>query len=224
MASWMAHLRVADKLLDDIGNLSQKHFIMGNIAPDSGEPINGNWNKFTPSTDISHWKLEGIPRAKRAEKFKEEYLGTVCQDDAFAFYLGYYTHLVTDYIWSRDIYLPQKEQYADEFEQNPDFIWQIKRDMYDLDHLFYKERPDFRAFYIFSSVSAFPNTYLDYFSETAFEKKNAYITGFYKNFDGDLDREYPYFTKMDMDTFVKMSVNEIRPKILSVINAIDQER
>jgi hypothetical protein len=52
MASWMAHLRVADKLLDDIGDLSQTHFIVGNIAPDSGEPVNGDWNVFTPSVDI----------------------------------------------------------------------------------------------------------------------------------------------------------------------------
>ena len=45
MASWTAHLRVADKLLDSIGGLSQKHFIVGNIAPDSGEPVNVNFPK-----------------------------------------------------------------------------------------------------------------------------------------------------------------------------------
>ena len=98
MASWMAHLRIADKLLDNIGSLSPKHFIVGNIAPDSGEPIDGNWNVFTPSTDISHWKLEGLPRSERAEKFKEAYLAKEKNDEAFAFYLGYYIHLLTDYI------------------------------------------------------------------------------------------------------------------------------
>ena len=68
MASWMAHLRVADKLLDEIGDLPQAHFIVGNIAPDSGEP-NEDWSVFIPSTDISHLRAEGIPRAERAEIF-----------------------------------------------------------------------------------------------------------------------------------------------------------
>jgi len=215
MASWMAHLRVADKLLDDIDNLSQTHFIVGNIAPDSGEPIDGNWNVFTPSTDISHWKIAGLPRSERAEKFKDKYLSADNNDNAF--YLGYYVHLLTDYIWARDIYLPQKERYAKEFEQDPNFIWQIKRDMYDLDHLYYKEHPDFRVFKIYSDISVFPNTYLDYFSEAAFEKKIVYIVNFYRNFNGELDRVYPYFTKADMDAFVEKAVCEIRPKILVVL-------
>ena len=220
MASWMAHLRVADKLLDDIGDLSQTHFIVGNIAPDSGEPVNGDWNVFTPSVDISHWKIDGIPRSERAEKFKERYLNAISHTDDTAFYLGYYTHLITDYIWSRDIFLPQKEQYAKEFEQDPNFIWQIKRDMYDLDHLYFKEHPNFRAFSIYAAISAFPNTYFDYFSEAAFEKKIEYIVNFYKNFNGELDREYPYFTKADMDSFVEKAINEMQPKIQTLLSEV----
>ena len=216
MASWMAHLRVADKLLDNIGGLSQKHFIVGNIAPDSGEPVNGDWNVFKPSTNVSHWKLEGIPRSERAEKFKEKHLAVINQTDEMAFYLGYYAHLLTDYIWSRDIFLLQKEQYASEFEKDPEFIWQIKRDMYDLDHLYYKEHPEFRAFSVFADISTFPNTYLDYFSEAAFEKRIAHITKFYKDFNGELDREYPYFTKANMDAFVEAAINEIQPKLLPI--------
>ena len=218
MASWMAHLRIADKLLDEIGNLPQRHFIVGNIAPDSGEPVDGNWSVFTPSTDISHWKSEGLPRSERAGKFKDLHLAVVGDNDSTTFYLGYYTHLLTDFIWSRDIFLPQQEQYAKEFEQDPKFIWQIKRDMYDLDHLYYKEHPNFRAFDIYAGVSVFPNKYLDYFSEGAFEKKIEYITNFYKNFNGDLDREYPYFTKVNMDRFVECATEEIRPRIHAILN------
>ena len=36
MASWMIHLRIADKLLDRIPDISPIEFIMGNMAPDSG--------------------------------------------------------------------------------------------------------------------------------------------------------------------------------------------
>jgi len=130
-----------------------------------------------------------------------------------AFYLGYYTHLLTDYIWGREMFFPQKDKYADEFTKNPDFIWEIKRDMYDLDHLYLRNHPDFRAFAIFSGISTFTNTYLDYFSETAFEKKIAYITNFYRSFEGKLDREYPYVKESDMDDFVENAFREILPKI-----------
>ena len=55
MASWIVHLRIADKLLNEIFNLSSTEFVVGNIAPDSGIP-NGDWSVFTPSGDISHFK------------------------------------------------------------------------------------------------------------------------------------------------------------------------
>lgn len=55
MASWMVHLRIADKLLEEIYNLSTTEFVVGNIAPDSGIP-NKDWSAFTPSGDVSHFK------------------------------------------------------------------------------------------------------------------------------------------------------------------------
>ena len=56
MASWMVHLRIADKLLDQIPGLSPTEFIVGNIAPDSGVPI-ADWSAFSPPTKISHFKI-----------------------------------------------------------------------------------------------------------------------------------------------------------------------
>ena len=55
MASWMVHLRIADKLLYEIPNFSDTEFVVGNIAPDSGVP-NDDWSVFTPCGDISHFK------------------------------------------------------------------------------------------------------------------------------------------------------------------------
>ena len=56
MASWMVHLRVADKLLSRIRFLDPVAFVVGNIAPDSGVP-NEDWSAFMPSTKISHSSL-----------------------------------------------------------------------------------------------------------------------------------------------------------------------
>ena len=58
MASWMVHLRIADRLLDQFPDLSPIEFIVGNIAPDSGVP-NEDWSAFSPPTSVSHFKSEG---------------------------------------------------------------------------------------------------------------------------------------------------------------------
>ena len=42
MASWMVHLRIADKLLELLKDIDETAFVMGNIAPDSGVP-NEDW-------------------------------------------------------------------------------------------------------------------------------------------------------------------------------------
>lgn len=36
MASWMVHLRIADRLLSEFPDLEETEFVVGNIAPDSG--------------------------------------------------------------------------------------------------------------------------------------------------------------------------------------------
>ena len=53
MASWMIHLRVADRLLDLIPDLSPIEFIMGNLAPDSGRVC--GTDQFDPPAKITHY-------------------------------------------------------------------------------------------------------------------------------------------------------------------------
>ena len=50
----MVHLRIADKLLDQLKDIDETAFVMGNIAPDSGVP-NEDWTKFTPPKTVSHF-------------------------------------------------------------------------------------------------------------------------------------------------------------------------
>ena len=107
MASWIVHLRVAEEILSYSDNLSPLEFTVGNIAPDSGVP-NENWTAFTPSTDISHFKLAAGNDKKltsnkkliSTEKFISKYLpenklaSYTCEQ--LSFYLGYLCHLMTD--------------------------------------------------------------------------------------------------------------------------------
>lgn len=58
MATWMVHLRIADKLLNKISDLTYAEYIVGNMAPDSGVP-NDDWSVFTPSSNASHFMTYG---------------------------------------------------------------------------------------------------------------------------------------------------------------------
>lgn len=205
MASWMVHLRVADKLLGQIRFVSPVEFIVGNIAPDSGVP-NEDWSVFTPSKKTSHFKTDN--KKADPEKFAEKYFLRQMQEtyDAkqYSFYLGYLVHLLTDAEWSEHIARPSKIRFAEEFTADPDHFWEnIKKDWYDLDFQFLRDHPDFRAFRIYADAEGFANCYMEEFSTDAFDNRRAYITGFYRQEKENLDRDYPYLTQQEMDAFVE---------------------
>ena len=209
MASWMVHLRIADWLLDFIPDLSPTEFIVGNIAPDSGVP-NADWSAFSPPTRVSHFKTEGKkadPDAFAAKYFHHP------QDyprEQYSFYLGYLTHLLTDVLWSEQIARPSLARHGKaDAPDREEFIWQLKKDWYDLDFKFLRDHPDFRAFRLYREAVDFENRYMEEFSPDAFENRRRYITDFYLAGRDGLDREYPYLKEAEMDSFVENSVRTI---------------
>jgi len=224
MASWMIHLRIADKLLDRLANIEITEFIMGNIAPDSGVP-NEDWSVFTPSGDISHFKEESLDGWKNIniDKFINEYF-TIEQikrytNQEFSFFLGYYTHLLTDIEWVKQICKPSEEKFASLCNEigRVNFIWTLKKDWYDLDFLYLKKNPEFRAFILYEQAKDFRNTFMDIFAEDAFENRRQYITGFYLEGRDDLEREYPYLNEQQTEQFVNITVEIIEKQIKKVM-------
>ena len=64
MASWIVHLRVAEKLLKAWPKLDPAQFAVGNITPDAGIP-DEKWEKFTnkkPMARIILWLLPVRPQ------------------------------------------------------------------------------------------------------------------------------------------------------------------
>lgn len=211
MASWMVHLRIADKLLDQIPDLSPVEFIVGNIAPDSGVP-NEDWSAFSPPTSISHFKKDGQKACPEAFAAKYVTPAQCAQydDRQYAFYLGYLTHLMTDVLWSDKIAVPTLKKYAkDDAPDREAFIWQIKEDWYDLDYKYLRDHPGFRAFRVYLGAVGFRNDFMEEFSQDAFDNRRQYITDFYLQGKDNLDREYPYLTEEEMDQFVDTAVQEI---------------
>ena len=215
MASWMVHLRVADSLLNQISGLSQTEFIVGNIAPDSGIP-NEDGIPFPPSSVISHFKLDdGISKTIHIPSFVDKYF-TFNQQlsysrEEYSFFLGYLSHLLTDLLWVESAVIPLQKRYPDQWAADKKaLIREAKTDWYDLDFLYLINHPDFRAFSIYEKAVGFKNTYLDFFSSDAFDKRREYITAFYRSANENLDRPYPYFTEQDAQPFVLSASRTIR--------------
>ena len=212
MASWMIHLRIADKLLDKIPNLSPIEFLMGSMAPDSGVP-NEEGTAFIPSTAISHYRVDDGKGKKIIEvhRYVEDYFTpehrSSYNDSQYSFYLGYYTHLLADVLWSELVAWPVREQY-------PHATWEeIKEDWYDQDFLYIKKHPGFRAFRAYLGSVGFVNRYMDFFAPDAFDKRREYITSFYLQDKDNLDREYRYLTEASANQFVDDAVRRILARL-----------
>lgn len=204
MASWMVHLRIADKLLSRMPHLSPIEFLVGNMAPDSGVP-NEDWSVFTPPYSVSHFKTgnqKAGPEAFAAKYFTPEQQ-SACNDRQYAFYLGYLSHLITDQLWSEQIALPSFQKHIG---GQPPFrgpqVDQIKEDWYDLDYKYLRDHPGFRAFRAYLGAVGFRNDFMEEFAADAFDNRRIYITDFYLQPKENLDREYPYLTEAEMDAFV----------------------
>lgn len=205
MATWGLHIRIAEGLLKKGYNLDEESFLIGNIGPDCGMP-NEDWSKFEPPTEVSHWSDKGKKNIF-ADKFYDAYLVKEVKDrKKKSFLIGYYSHLLTDIEFGKLVSIKREtdENYA-KWKIDKKFIWTIKKDWYDLDHLYFRENPDSIFFRVFQHIKSFPN-YLDYYPDGAIMRQVKYITKFYQNPPEDLDREYIYLTMDEMNSFLEKTL------------------
>ena len=83
MATWIAHLRLAENLLEKIERLDAAWFAIGSIAPDSGIP-DENRENFTPPPEVSHFAgpADGAGWQEIAGlEFYRRYLALSCPSD-----------------------------------------------------------------------------------------------------------------------------------------------
>ena len=222
MASWMIHLRVADKLLDRIPGLSPIEFIMGNMSPDSGVP-NADWSAFSPSTAVSHFRTDNGTGKKeiRLDAYLDGYftpeLRAGYNGRQYGFYLGYLTHLLTDILWSDRIAYPTRQKFDAVFSARGKGFWNdIKENWYGLDFLYLKNHPGFRAFRAYLGSVGFVNTYLDFFAPDAFDNRREYITSFYLQ-GTEIPQEFPYLTEDEADRFVDDAAAEILARLEEIL-------
>jgi len=195
VATWIAHLRIAENLLNTFQIAERTKFIVGNIGPDCGVP-NEDWSEFTPSGEVSHWRNNSDKEIEYSAFYDQH-----CKNPVSDFYLGYYVHLLTDDLWGELVYKKKREKYRAEFQKDPGFIWTMKKDWYDLDKVYLNEHR-LESFEIFRNIKSFPNEYLEYYPQNAFTRQIGYISDFYDKRDRNIDRDFPYLAKEEMDDFI----------------------
>ena len=211
----MVHLRIADKLLDQLKDIDETAFVMGNIAPDSGVP-NEDWTKFSPPKNVSHFNDGKYNASININEFCSQYFNSeiikAYNKKQFSFFLGYYVHLLSDIEWSKFVYQPLIQAHPEEAaEEEYKLVWTAKKDWYDIDFLYLKQHPDFRGFSIYGNAVNFENKFMDIFAKDAFENRRQYICWFYRNDErGDFEREYKYLTPEQAEAFVQKTVEKIK--------------
>lgn len=210
MASWIVHMRIAEKLIGQIPNLDVGQFAIGNIAPDSGVP-DEKWENFTPPPKITHFTV-----GDRADNFLHtdaifyrNYVQNVDPDrepGVYALHLGYFFHLIIDNLWRKEIGLPTMQRWKAEFAADKDFIWEVKRDWYGLDFIYLRDHPECLFWKTFIKAGE-PQHRLEFLPAGAVERNVAYIQQYYQTIDDEVrhrySRPYIYLSKTEMDDFVQ---------------------
>jgi hypothetical protein len=214
MATWIAHLRIAENLLADIPNLDAAQFAIGNGAPDSGIP-DEKWEKFEPPPEVTHYKRSDSVHKDIADlDFYRGYLADISLQDIlrFSFRLGYFFHLITDNLWTILVGKPTEAQYSEHFAADKDFIWEVKKDWYGLDQTYVRTHPDCLFWRVFLDARPDPAD-LDFLPPEALSRQLEYIKTFYQRRDEKIDemcaRPMIYLSAASMDSFVLEATDRI---------------
>lgn len=103
MPSWIMHLQTANNVAKKL-KIEAKDFIFSNILPD----VNSGWvisSNYHIKYEVSHFGYNQIVNNENImlpgiDRFISKYKNNI-NDNVF---LGYYTHLLTDYFWNKTVY------------------------------------------------------------------------------------------------------------------------
>lgn len=209
MATWIAHLRIAEQIFLKLPALDEVSFLYGNLAPDSGYP-NEDRTQFVPPKQVTHFLTED--RGEEAINdlvFYRDYLqgmDAIKEKQQYSLRFGYYIHLLTDQFWWKKIVCTTKMHNQELFSNNSLWIASaiVKTDWYDLDHKFLRDHPDYAVWKTFFE-NDIPQLPLPILSQNAFEIQMKYIKEYYTTPDPErqIDRVYPYLNEQTLDHFIK---------------------
>ncbi len=230
MGTWGSHFRLTENILQSYPNLDVKYFTIGNIAPDGGIP-NENWSKFTPTKAVSHFFLKnGIDFLSNESKFflirdidfYFKFLNGIdkIKDNLrYSFLFGYFCHLLTDNLWNYFIMKPLKEKFLKELRKDPNFIWKVKTDWYDLDKIYLTEHKN-GVFWTDFLGAEYSESFIDFLPKEGINRQMDYIKKLYQISNNEYERisarRYSFLNKSEMDEFVNNSTELILEVLVNI--------
>jgi hypothetical protein len=205
MATWIAHIRLAQNLLNYGFQLAVEPFLVGNIAPDAIQNESGKWS---PPQSVTHW--QDANQNIQPEDFYEKYLAdgkSSLSEEEYAFLIGYYCHLIADNEWIGQIWQPMSRFPAWQAVLNntKDSFWTIKKDWYGQDFIYLRDNPDNLYATVFKNVAACPD-YLSYLPQGAILHWVKHIRDYYENEESQQSfyaHNYLYLDKHGMDSYIE---------------------
>ncbi len=225
MGTWIAHLRIAEQLLQHFPELDEVTFTFGNLSPDSGIP-NADWTQFDPPKEVTHFlrKGEGEHAIHDLEYYKQ-YLANVQPEEdlkLYSFRLGYFFHLICDILWAKRLVAATKTQYKslydDGFQQA---VEAVKGDWYGLDQLYVREHPESNFWRVIVPNSN-PPSYLPFVKDAALHQQYDYIRKFYREPEDHWFLTIPY-RYLNEETMTRM-VSDCIEAILFVHEKVKDEK
>lgn len=205
LATWLTHLRIAEKVKERIPGISLPYLMIGSIAPDSGVPDEA-CRIYNPPKEVTHFsrKVDEDKREINLEAFFEKHLATskiiTRSDNTRSFLWGYYFHLIADQIWIEQYFLPNKKKYDEEHHEDKDFIDFMREEIYALDFL-YLQKDGIEIIQKFKNIKPELNFFNEFEPSYIYECQQK-IVDYYEKNQYSLNREYRYYDLEKIEKFV----------------------
>lgn len=177
MPTWVTHMMIADKVLEEQPQLDRRGFCVGNIAPDCNIQ-NEDWTIYTPSREKTHWMQSGRKAISDADAFCKEYIvkrrAEISEGEEYSFLLGYYSHLITDAAFTRMI--REEERVAEvwtRIKANEGLMQRLK-ELESLEAEYLQEHPESGYITDIMPLKEFPD-YIDYLPQGSIAFKIPYL-------------------------------------------------
>jgi hypothetical protein len=205
LATWLTHLRIAEKVKERIPGINLYYLMVGSVAPDSGAP-DETGRVYNPPKEITHFSQKSESDSViDLEAFREKYLLPskiiTRSDKTRSFLWGYYFHLIADRLWVEKYLLPYKKLYDAATHDNKDFVEYMKEEIYALDFIYLKNNGG-------EILQRFKDskTDINFFNE--FEPSYIYecqqkIVDYYEKYQYTLNRDFEFYNSELIDEFVQ---------------------
>ena len=216
MATWITHLRMAEKFKRDFNSKEFNYFLIGNIAPDSGV-VDYKTKTYIPSSDISHFRKKKEGRfVNHNLDFYFTYLKPSGTPEERAFFQGYFIHLFLDELYGHYLYRPLKKRLRREIEENPNHIWEIKDNWAAADFLYLENNREWDIWKRFSLLS-FHHEWLDFYPSSYINSKLESVRQYYMGGRNQTVID-PFMSVERIAMFIELSYFWIKTGLNELIN------